>query len=59
MKRLNVKIKRTIFGKRVKGEPVPPLSIRTVQVGPVPGFFNWCQEMNVSTKVDRTKPVFY
>jgi len=59
MKRLNVRIKRKLFGKRAKGTPVPPVRLRTVQVGPIPGFSNWCQELNVSTKVDRTKPIFY
>jgi hypothetical protein len=59
MKRLNVKIKRAIYGRRAKGTPIPPARTRTVQVGPIPGFFNWCQEMNVSSKFKVDQPVFY
>jgi hypothetical protein len=59
IKRLNVKIKRTIFGRRAKGNPIPPLHIHTTQVDQSSGFFEWCKEMQVSSKYQIDKPSFY
>jgi len=49
-KRIAVKVKRSIYGKRAKGTPVPAPTRRTVQPIEKLSFAQWAQELQVSSK---------
>lgn len=39
-------------GKRVKGEPLPPVVIRIGYYIEKPDFFDWCRDLNVSCRTN-------
>lgn len=58
-KRLSLKLKRTWYGKRSKGTPVPGPSKKTTQVVSKPDFTTWCQEFRVSSKFNLDQAVYF
>lgn len=51
------KIKKILFGERVKGEKLPPLKPLKERPMDEKDFYKWCKELNVSSLHDR-KPIY-
>lgn len=49
------KVKQFLFGIRVKGETLSNPSPSTVDLIPRPDYFNWCKQMNVSIRYNKTQ----
>lgn len=45
-------LKRILKGKRVAGEPLPPVVLSVGDRSHQPDFFTWCREFNVSCRTN-------
>lgn len=45
-------LKRILKGKRVQGEPLPPVVLSVGDYSNKPDFFTWCRELNVSARTN-------
>jgi hypothetical protein len=53
-----LKTKRNILGKRRRGTPIPPPTNRTVGGYVTKSFYEWADQLNVSTKFKKDQAVF-
>jgi hypothetical protein len=51
------KLKKLIFGERIKGEKLPPIKPFKERPFNTEDFYKWCKELNVSMLHDR-KPTY-
>lgn len=50
--------KRSIVGKRRRGTPIPPPTRRTIGSYVTTSFYEWADQLNVSTKYNKDRAVF-
>ena len=53
-----LKTKRNILGERRRGTPIPPPTNRTVGGYVTGSFYEWANQLNVSTKFSKDQAVF-
>jgi hypothetical protein len=51
------KIKKILFGERIKGEKLPPFKPLKERPMDEKDFYKWCKEFNVSSRSNR-KPIY-
>lgn len=52
-------IKIFLIGEPARGKKIGKAKERIVQVVPKPSFNEWCEQLNVSTRFNKNKAVYY